>query len=113
MLFVSIPESGDQSFKSGNERTLGNRSYPLFNDTTLTVQEQEMRLVAIPVIPLEGGGVGVIDVQINEVDPIPPLLLQPVHDGRHAAAGPSPKSEELEQRRFAGCQVDALRICGF
>lgn len=57
-------------------------SNPLLDHVAFSIKQEEMWLVLIPQLSFECGRLGIIDIQIDEIDLIPPFLLEPVHDGR-------------------------------
>ena len=61
-----------------------------------------MGLVLIVEHALKFISTAVVDVQIDKIDVLIKLSLEPVHDGRQSLAGRSPESEEFDQRGLAG-----------
>ena len=96
LLCVWRSRSGNQCLESRHERPFGHTANPLVDDLPLTVKQEDMRLIAVAELPLEGVVSRIINIQIYKIDTIPPLLLKPVHDGSQTLAGRSPKGEELE-----------------
>lgn len=90
-----------------------NVANPLLNDLSVAIQQEDVGLVAIAQLLLEGRRPAVVDVEEAEGYPTLPFIFEPVHDGRQATADRSPKCEELDDLRLSGGQVHRLRIAGF
>jgi len=97
VLWILRFRSGNQCLEGIGKSSLAHSAHPLIDDFPLAVKQKGMRLVAIPELPLERFCAWIVDIQVHEIDLIPPLLLEPVHDGRQGAAGRSPEGEELKQ----------------
>jgi hypothetical protein len=79
---------------------LRNGSNPLLDDISIPIQQEDVGLILVVEHSLELIILAVIDVQINKVNVLVKLSLEPVHDGRQRLAGRSPECEEFDQSRF-------------
>ena len=60
-----------------------------------------MGLVPVSQLSFERFRIGIVDVEVCEINLSGILSFKPVHDGRQRLAGRSPESEELKEHRFA------------
>lgn len=58
-----------------------NVPHPLGQHVAVGIQQEDVRLIAVPERVLELPGIAVIDVEIRKIDLVTVLSFQPVHDG--------------------------------
>ena len=73
-----------------------------FHRRAIRAPEEEMRRAREAERLLRAVVARLGNVQVQKVDPLLILLLEPVHDGRHGAAAQSARVEELHELRLVG-----------
>jgi len=63
-----------------------------------------MGLVAVSQLSFESFRIGVVDVEVCEINLSGILSFKPVHDGRQRLAGRSPEGKELDDLRLSRSQ---------
>ncbi len=65
-----------------------------------------MGLVSVSQLSFERFRIGIVDVEVCEINLSGILCFKPVHDGRQRLAGRSPEREELDELRSSRSQVN-------
>ena len=73
----------------------GYEPYPLLDNITIRIDQENMRLVTITEFLLERLSSTVIDIQVDEVYLAAIFCFKPVHDGSQRPASHSPEGEEF------------------
>ena len=65
-----------------------------------------MGLITVSQLPFKRVRIGIVDVDVYEINLSGILCFKPVHDGRQRLAGRSPEGEELEDLRPSRSQAN-------
>ncbi len=92
---------------------LGSEANELLQDISFCIKKIELRLVLETERTLKLIGVGVVGIEIRELDFAKILRFKPMNHGRHGTACTSGEAEKLHQLQLTGSQADRGRVGGF
>jgi len=78
------------------------RSNPLLEDGSITIDKKDMRLVTVSQVYFKGISGWIVYIQVDEINSVKIFRFKPMHDGRYRSTGRSPECKKFDQLRSSG-----------